>query len=89
MQYYFYVGFNSFQKNGRVMVMDAEHDSTLIQDLMAWKSHLDAIIVKCFDSNDRYVQVEKDAFNYFINTRPNIAAELIGDLDSFTYPTIL
>ncbi|KAI1716326.1 cullin family domain-containing protein [Ditylenchus destructor] len=66
------------KKIGRVMVMDIERDKTLVQDLMDMKAGLDTIIQKCFKANDKLIQAEKDAFDYFINTRPNRPAELIA-----------
>uniref|UniRef100_A0A915CQ81 Cullin N-terminal domain-containing protein n=1 Tax=Ditylenchus dipsaci TaxID=166011 RepID=A0A915CQ81_9BILA len=66
------------KKIGRAMVMDVERDKTLVQDLMDMKSGLDEIISTCFKGNEKYTQAEKDAFDYFINTRPNKPAELIA-----------
>lgn len=45
---------------------------------MNFKTDLDEIILKCFDNNEKFIQAEKDSFDYFINTRPNRPAELIG-----------
>lgn len=61
------------------MVADSSRDKTLVQELMDFKADLDQIIRDCFHNNEKYIQAEKDAFDYFINTRPNRPAELIGE----------
>nr|CAD2175465.1 unnamed protein product [Meloidogyne enterolobii] len=64
------------KKVGRAMVMDAERDKTLVQELMDLKAKLDQIIIKCFCSNERFLNALKDSFDFFINSRPNKIAEL-------------
>ncbi|EJW88277.1 Cul4b protein [Wuchereria bancrofti] len=32
----------------------------------------------CFERNEKFIQAEKDSFDYFINTRPNKPAELVA-----------
>uniref|UniRef100_A0A915MLJ5 Cullin family profile domain-containing protein n=1 Tax=Meloidogyne javanica TaxID=6303 RepID=A0A915MLJ5_MELJA len=63
-------------KLGRAMVMDAERDKTLVQELMDLKAKLDQIIIKCFCSNEKFLNALKDSFDFFINSRPNKIAEL-------------
>lgn len=58
--------------------MDEKQDKTLVEDLLNLKEKLDNLIIQCFEHNDKFTQAEKDAFSYFINTRPNKPAELIG-----------
>lgn len=58
--------------------MNVEKEKTMVHDLMILKDRLDMIILKCFQSNENYIQAEKDAFNYFINKRANVLAELLG-----------
>jgi cullin-4 len=73
---------NSFvayiKKIGRVMIMDLERDKTLVKDLMELKDNLDQTINVCFENNEKFIQGERDAFNYFINVRTNKPAELIA-----------
>uniref|UniRef100_A0A914LAG0 Cullin-4 n=1 Tax=Meloidogyne incognita TaxID=6306 RepID=A0A914LAG0_MELIC len=64
------------KKVGRAMVMDAERDKTLVQELMDLKAKLDQIIIKCFCSNEKFLNALKDSFDFFINSRPNKIAEL-------------
>ncbi|KAL7070006.1 hypothetical protein ACQ4LE_010780 [Meloidogyne hapla] len=64
------------KKIGRAMVMDAERDKTLVQELMDLKAKLDQIIIKCFCSNEKFLNALKDSFDFFINSRPNKIAEL-------------
>ena len=66
------------KKVGRAMVMDAERDKTLVQELMDLKAKLDQIIIKCFCSNEKFLNALKDSFDFFINSRPNKIAELTG-----------
>ncbi|MCP9263411.1 Cullin-4A [Dirofilaria immitis] len=54
------------KKIGKALVMDVNRDKTLVADLLAMKKQLDNVV-------DR-----KDAFDYFINTRPNKPAELVA-----------
>lgn len=60
------------------MIMDIEREKSLVQDLMDFKEKLDNIVEKCFNNNEKFIQSERDAFDYFINTRPNKPAELIA-----------
>ena len=63
---------------GKVFITDDSRDKTLVDDLLTFKAKLDRIIKDCFNSNEKFVQAEKDAFSYFINTKPNKPAELIA-----------
>ncbi|VDM25312.1 unnamed protein product [Toxocara canis] len=71
------------KKVGQAMVMDSARDKTLVADLLVMKSKLDNMLKSCFRNNEKFVQAEKDAFDYFINTRANKPAELVAKyLDS-------
>lgn len=67
-----------FKKIGKTLIMDTDRDKTFVIDLMKLKSNLDDIISMCFQSNEKFTHALKDAFEYFINIRPNKPAELIG-----------
>ncbi|PAV80121.1 hypothetical protein WR25_24733 [Diploscapter pachys] len=69
---------NYIKKVGSEMVADSERDATLVNDLMEFKEKMDHIITICFADADRFWQAERDAFDYFISTRPNKPAELIA-----------
>lgn len=75
-------GFSTYiKKVGKTMVMDLQRDPTMVEDLMTFKDKLDVFVDTCFGSGDekmKFAQAEKDAFDYFINTRGNKPAELIA-----------
>jgi cullin 4 len=71
---------SKLQKTGRAMVMNTEQDKTLVSDLMAFKARLDLITVQSFEANERFQNASKDAFDFFVNTKPNKIAELIGGI---------
>lgn len=60
------------------MVMNVEKDKTLVQELMDFKAKLDRVVIECFASSDRFHNALKDSFDFFVNTRANKIAELIG-----------
>lgn len=66
------------KKIGKTLIMDTDRDKTFVLDLMKLKSNLDDIISMCFQSNEKFTHALKDAFEYFINIRPNKPAELIA-----------
>jgi cullin-4 len=66
------------KKIGRAKVMDSDRDKTLVQELMEFKSVMDRVIVECFEGNEKFLNALKDAFDFFVNSRPNKIAELIG-----------
>ncbi|RCN51280.1 cullin family protein [Ancylostoma caninum] len=69
------------RKVGKAMIMDPQRDQSMVEDLMAFKDKLDVFVDTCFGSEDermKFAQAEKDAFDYFINTRGNKPAELIA-----------
>ncbi|KAL3989495.1 Cullin-4A domain protein [Acanthocheilonema viteae] len=66
------------KKVGKALVMDVNRDKTLVADLLTMKRQLDNIVDSCFQRNEKFIQTEKDAFDYFINTRPNKPAELVA-----------
>ncbi|VDM65096.1 unnamed protein product [Strongylus vulgaris] len=75
-------GFSSYIKRvGKAMIMDPQHDPTMVEDLMTFKDKLDVFVDTCFGTEEermKFAQAEKDAFDYFINTRGNKPAELIA-----------
>uniref|UniRef100_A0A0N5A7K2 Cullin-4 n=1 Tax=Syphacia muris TaxID=451379 RepID=A0A0N5A7K2_9BILA len=66
------------KKVGKALVMDTDREKALVADLLKMKKNLDYVIEECFESYEKFVQAEKDAFDYFINTRPNKPAELVA-----------
>jgi len=43
-----------------------------------FKDKLDNIVAVCFNKNEKFVNVMKESFEYFINQRQNKPAEVIG-----------
>ena len=64
---------------GRGIVIDPEKDKLMVENLLAFKDKLDNIIVVSFQANERFNYTLKEAFENFINQRPNKPAELIGN----------
>jgi len=43
-----------------------------------FKDKLDSIVAVCFNKNEKFVNIMKESFEYFINQRQNKPAEVIG-----------
>lgn len=54
-----------------MIVIDPEKDKCMVQDLLDFKDKLDNIVLSCFGKNEKYVNSVKEAFEYYINQRPN------------------
>ncbi|RWS04501.1 cullin-4A-like protein [Dinothrombium tinctorium] len=71
--------FNQYiKKRGKVIVTNPEKDKTMVQELLDFKDQLDVVVTQCFQKNEKFVNSLKEAFEYFINQRPNKPAELIA-----------
>lgn len=71
--------FNDYiKKQGTSIVLDPEKDKSMVQDLLDFKEQLDSIIEDAFMKSEKFVNAMKDAFEAFINKRPNKPAELIA-----------
>ncbi|XP_043219295.1 cullin-4B-like [Amphibalanus amphitrite] len=66
------------KKRGRTIVVDEEKDRAMVQELLEFKDHMDNIMVQCFQNNDKFMQLLRDAFENFINQRQNKPAEMIA-----------
>ncbi|XP_054712277.1 cullin-4A-like [Uloborus diversus] len=66
------------KKQGRVIVSNPEKDKTMVQELLEFKDQLDVIVNQCFQKNLKFLNTLKEAFEYFVNQRPNKPAELIA-----------
>lgn len=62
----------------------------MVQELLDFKDKVDHVIDICFIKNEKFVNAMKEAFETFINKRPNKPAELIGQLTcpTFTPPPV-
>ncbi|XP_038604559.1 cullin-4B isoform X2 [Tachyglossus aculeatus] len=63
---------------GSTIVINPEKDKTMVQELLDFKDKVDHIIDICFLKNEKFVNAMKEAFETFINKRPNKPAELIA-----------
>ncbi|KFM58691.1 Cullin-4A, partial [Stegodyphus mimosarum] len=71
--------FNDYiKKRGRVIVCNPEKDKTMVQELLEFKDQMDTVINQCFQKNIKFINSLKEAFEYFVNQRPNKPAELIA-----------
>lgn len=71
--------FNHYvKKRGRVIVSNPERDRSMVQELLDFKDQMDQVVNQCFHRNEKFVNSLKEAFEYFINQRPNKPAELIA-----------
>ncbi|XP_064455149.1 cullin-4A-like [Ornithodoros turicata] len=71
--------FNQYvKKRGRLIVTNPERDRTMVQDLLDFKDQMDSVVGQCFQRNEKFINSLKEAFEYFINQRPNKPAELIA-----------
>ena len=50
----------------------------MVQELLDFKDKVDHIIDICFLKNEKFINAMKEAFETFINKRPNKPAELIA-----------
>ena len=55
-----------------------EKDKDMVQELLDYKDKMDNVVHTCFARNESFVNAMKEAFEAFINKRPNKPAELIG-----------
>lgn len=71
--------FNQYiKKQGRVIVCNQEKDKTMVQELLEFKDQMDSIVNQCFQKNPKFLNSLKEAFETFVNQRPNKPAELIA-----------
>lgn len=55
----------------------------MVQELLDFKDKIDFIIETSFLKNEKFIIAMKEAFETFINKRPNKPAELLGMVYSF------
>uniref|UniRef100_A0AAQ4NVI4 Cullin 4B n=1 Tax=Gasterosteus aculeatus aculeatus TaxID=481459 RepID=A0AAQ4NVI4_GASAC len=56
---------------GSTIVINPEKDKTMVQELLDFKDKVDHVINVCFMKNEKFVNAMKEAFETFINKRPN------------------
>uniref|UniRef100_A0AAY4EVQ0 Cullin-4A n=1 Tax=Denticeps clupeoides TaxID=299321 RepID=A0AAY4EVQ0_9TELE len=63
---------------GGEIVGTPEKDKDMVQDLLDFKDKMDNVAQRCFNRNETFINAMKEAFESFINKRPNKPAELIA-----------
>lgn len=63
---------------GGEIVGTPEKDKDMVQDLLDFKDKMDNVAHNCFTRNESFINAMKEAFENFINKRPNKPAELIA-----------
>lgn len=66
------------KQRGLVIVTNVDKDKTMVQDLLSFKKKMDKVVNECFKKQERFIYSLKEAFEHFINQRPNKPAELIA-----------
>lgn len=66
------------QSFGGEIVGSPEKDKDMVQELLDFKDKMDNVAQGCFQRNEGFINAMKEAFESFINKRPNKPAELIG-----------
>ncbi|KFH62257.1 Cullin 4 [Podila verticillata NRRL 6337] len=69
---------NYVKKTGKALVADPSHDDSMVEELLKFKLGLDEIVNSCFQNSDLFLNVLKECFEAFINTRQNKPAELVA-----------
>nr|AAI65630.1 Cul4a protein [Danio rerio] len=63
---------------GAETVCSPERDREMVQELLDFKDQMDSVTQSCFQRNESFINAMKEAFENFINQRPNKPAELIA-----------
>ncbi|MCJ8747848.1 hypothetical protein PDJAM_G00158090 [Pangasius djambal] len=63
---------------GGEIVGSPEKDKDMVQELLDFKDKMDNVAHSCFQRNEGFINAMKEAFESFINKRPNKPAELIA-----------
>uniref|UniRef100_A0A3B4WNB8 Cullin 4A n=1 Tax=Seriola lalandi dorsalis TaxID=1841481 RepID=A0A3B4WNB8_SERLL len=63
---------------GGEIVCTPEKDKDMVQDLLDFKDKMDNVAQSCFARSEGFINAMKEAFETFINKRPNKPAELIA-----------
>ncbi|KAG0300704.1 Cullin-4, partial [Dissophora globulifera] len=69
---------NYVKKTGKALVVDPARDESMVEDLLKFKHEVDEVVSKCFVNSDLFLNVLKECFESFVNTRQNKPAELVA-----------
>ncbi|CAI4220949.1 unnamed protein product [Auanema sp. JU1783] len=72
-------GFMTYVKNfGKDLVINAEVENVLIEELLLFRDRMMLIVSKCFGNAEKLIDALKKAFNYSINTRSNKVSDFLS-----------
>ncbi|KAG0046419.1 Cullin-4B, partial [Gryganskiella cystojenkinii] len=66
------------KKTGKALVSDPSRDDYLVEELLKFKLMMDEVVNKCFQNSELFLNVLKECFEIFVNTRQNKPAELVA-----------
>ncbi|KAF9163323.1 Cullin-4B [Actinomortierella ambigua] len=66
------------KKAGKDIVTDPSKDEQMVENMLTFKQKIDEVVSKCFHSSEMFLNVLKECFETFINTRQNKPAELVA-----------
>ncbi|KAI7897480.1 cullin 4 [Cokeromyces recurvatus] len=66
------------KRQGAALIKDPKNDPTMIPSLLKFKKKMDRILEYCFHHDESLMNVSKESFEYFINTRGNKPAEMLA-----------
>ncbi|KAI1318338.1 Cullin-4A [Mortierella claussenii] len=69
---------NYVKKTGKALVVDPARDDQMVEGLLKFKHEVDEVVSKCFQNSDLFLNVLKECFESFVNTRQNKPAELVA-----------
>ncbi|KAF9936772.1 hypothetical protein BGZ65_002056 [Modicella reniformis] len=69
---------NYVKKTGKALVVDPARDEAMVEGLLKFKQEVDEVVSKCFQSSELFLNVVKECFESFINSRQNKPAELVA-----------
>ncbi|KAG0233962.1 Cullin-4A [Actinomortierella wolfii] len=69
---------NYVKKTGKDIVMDPSKDDQMVESMLTFKQKMDEVVAKCFHQSEMFLNVLKECFEAFINTRQNKPAELVA-----------
>ncbi|ORZ12473.1 ubiquitin-protein ligase, cullin 4 [Lobosporangium transversale] len=69
---------NYVKKTGKALVIDPSRDDQMVEGLLKFKQEVDEVVSNCFQNSELFLNVLKECFESFINTRQNKPAELVA-----------
>jgi cullin 4 len=60
-----------------------EKENTMVQELLHFKDRIDRVCIESFQKNEEFQNFIKESFEFFINSKQNKPAELIGKIHAY------